>query len=342
MFSKIKTFLSAIKCFFVNRFWPLLIRVFTNLRATIILCIGIAIIVAGNVGALWMMPTAVLPVIFSFFSTFIGAFVLAGVLPHFIVKNSINEKLEKARAETKEEQRKNLELRDALRNAKMEQEKLLHRLNSSINVTGLQPVMKITPGELRFTTTDYYEKRLDSKEPYTHFVSRKRHEDPEFYRGICRYSARQNISVDLCKIKVAETDDAIVLYGPIEYETSTIDDETTWLMQRHEQESRHGDTDEDLETYEIKVNPTCDPKWKEEQIAEMKKNLKASVIEPMKPFLDSFVVEYIKLLLAPTGKSIIYHPTSDGVLSSLTLGKLITSSYNNKVAMPPQATLPIS
>lgn len=334
----------------VKAVFQLFKRLFANIGATIVLFIGIAIMAAGIGGALWMMPTAFLPTIISSMGGFIGAFIIAGVLHRFAISpNNDNGKLEEALAETKEVQQKNLELskslekaeeslkkeRDALKKVQAENAKLLHRLDTFVNITKIQPVMKLVTGELTFDITDFYEKRLDDNEPYKHLTSRKMHENPEYYRGVYKYSGRLNMAVDLAKIKMVETADSIIICGPFEYEPLlNLDYETKWLMHgRREQEFRHGQSEKDMETYEIKVNKTRDPDLEEEQVNLVQKNLKnLKIVDSMRTFTDKIVVEFIKLMLAPTGKKIAYSPTGNGAFSTKPLSELVTN-YNNKITM---------
>ena len=53
----------------------------------------------------------------------------------------------------------------------------------------------------------------------------------------------------------------------------------------------------------------------------------------MKAFTDKIVVEFVKLMLAPTGKRITYSPTANEAFSTETLGELVTA-YNSKVSAP--------
>ena len=318
-------------------------RLFTNIGATFILFIGIAFIVAGFGIAFQLMPTALLPIIISSLGGFIGTFIIAGVLHRFAISPSNDDaKLEEALAETKEVQQKNLELsrslekaEEALKGVQAENAELLHRLDTFVNITKIQPVMKLVSGELSFDITDFYEKRLDDDEPYTHLTSRKLHENPEYYRGVYKYSGRLNMAVDLAKIRMVETADSITICGPFEYEPLlNLDYETKWLMHgRREQEFRHGQSEKDMETYEIKVNKTRDPDLEDEQVKLVQKNLKnLKIVNSMTTFTDKIVVEFVKQMLAPTGKKITYSPTDNNAFSTKTLGEFVTS-YNNKIAM---------
>ena len=333
---------SQTSSFGIKSFLKGFMKLFTNVKATIILFIGIAIMAFGIGGALWMMPTAILPTIISSLGGFIGAFIIAGVLHHFAIDTSSdNGKLEKAMAETMEVQQKNLELskslekaEEALKGVQAENAELLHRLDTFVNITKIQPVMKLVSGELSFDITDFYEKRLDDDEPYTHLTSRKLHENPEYYRGVYKYSGRLNMAVDLAKIRMVETADSITICGPFEYEPLlNLDYETKWLMHgRREQEFRHGQSEKDMETYEIKVNKTRDPDLEDEQVRLVQKNLKnLKIVNSMTTFTDKIVVEFVKQMLAPTGKKITYSPTDNDAFSTKTLGEFV-AAFNNRIA----------
>ena len=326
--------------FKMKSWWQGLGRLFSNLGATLVLASGIAIMAIGIVGALWMMPTAFLPTLFSALGSFIGAFIIAGALHRFVFSPSGDKaKLEEAEAATREEQRKNRELSEALEKVKAEKEELQHRLTTFANVTEIQPVMKLVTGELSFDITDFCEKRLDDDKPGKHLLSGKLHETPEFFRGVYRYSGKLNLAVDLAKIKVVETDDAITICGPFEYEPLLdLDHKAEWLMHgRREQEFRHGQTEKGMETCEIKVIKPRDPDFEDEQVAALHENLKyLKIIDSMKTFTDKIVVEFVKLMLAPTGKAITYSPTANEAFSTKTLNELVTA-YNNRIKMHHQS-----
>lgn len=323
-------------------FWKGVKTLFTNAKATIILFTGIAIMAVGIGGALWIMPTALLSTIISAFGGFIGAFIVAGVLHRFAISpSSDNGKLEEALAETREVQQKKLELsksleqaEDALKEARAENAELLHRLDTFINITKIQPVMKLVTGEFTFDITDYYEKQLGDIKQEIHPLTRKIHEIRDVYRGVYKYSGQLNMAVDLAKIKVVETADTITICGPFVYQPLLdLDYNDKWLMYgRREQERYHGRSENDMEIDEIQITKNRDLTLEEEQKRLLKDNLKnLKVIDSMKNFTDKIVVEFVKLMLAPTGKKITYSPTDNEAFSTKTLDELV-KAYNSKVA----------
>lgn len=333
---------SQTSSFGIKSFLKGFMKLFTNVKATITLFMGIAIMAFGIGGALWMMPTAILPTIISSLGGFIGAFIIAGVLHHFAIDTSSdNGKLEKAMAETMEVQQKNLELskslekaEEALKGVQAENAELLHRLDTFVNITRIQPVMKLVSGELSFDITDYYEKQLGDIKQEIHPLTRKIHEIRDVYRGVYKYSGQLNMAVDLAKIKVVETADTITICGPFVYQPLLdLDYNDKWLMYgRREQERYHGRSENDMEIDEIQITKNRDLTLEEEQKRLLKDNLKnLKVIDSMKNFTDKIVVEFVKLMLAPTGKKITYSPTDNEAFSTKTLDELV-KAYNSKVA----------
>jgi len=330
-------------------FWKGVKTLFTNAKATVILFTGIAIMVVGIGCALWMMPTALLPTLISALGGFIGAFIVAGVLHRFAISpSSDNSKMEEVLAETREAQHKNLELsmslekaeeslkkeRDALEKVQAEKKELLHRLDTFVNITKIQPVMKLVTGEFSFDITDYYEKQLGDKKQEIHPLTRKIHEIRDVYRGVYRYSGQLNMAVDLAKIKVVETADTITICGPFVYQPLLdLDYNDKWLMYgRREQERYHGHSENDMEIDEIQITKNRDLALEEEQKRLLKDNLKnLKVIDSMKIFTDKIVFEFVKLMLAPTGKKITYSPTDNEAFSTTTLDELV-KAYNNKLS----------
>lgn len=346
---------SIFKIFKLKAFLQLFKKVITNTGATFILFIGIAFIAAGFGIAFQLMPTALVPIIISSLGGFIGTFIIAGVLHRFAIRPSDDDgKLKEVLAETREVQQKNLELtrslekteaalekakeasekaKEALEKVQAEKTELQNQLNSSVNITKILPVMKIIPAEISFDYTDYCEKPL-GEEHYTRIFSRKEHKDPVFYRGVIKSTGKMNIALDLQKTKLIETADTITICGPFEYETSIINRKDEWLMHgRREEESHHGKSETDLEMSGIKIVKALDTNGEDEQKALLDKKIyNLPIVESAKLFVDQLAFEYVRMMLAPTGKKITYNPTANGAFSTMTLGELVTS-YNNKITM---------
>ena len=317
--------------FKVKAFFQILKRLFTNIGATAILVIGIVFMAVGFAVAFQMMPTALGPIFISWFGALVGGLIIAGALPRFIFSPSDEKR------ELEETQRKNLELKEALEKAQKEQKKLLDRLDTFANITKIQPVMKLVTGEFSFDITKYYEDPVEDDKPDKpdrHFITRKFHEDPEFYRGVYSYSGQLSLAVDHSKIKLVESDDTIMLCGPFEYEPKLDPSyKEKWKMRgRREVEHHHGQKENEMETYAIDVTKVLEPFWEEKKENEFRDNLKnLKIIDSMKPFTDKMVIEFVKLLLAPTGKAVTYTPIANEAFSTKTLGELV-KAYNNKIA----------
>ena len=88
-----------------------------------------------------------------------------------------------------------------------------------------------------------------------------------------------------------------------------------------------------MEIYNITVNKTRDPDLEEEQVKLLQENLNSiKFIDSMKTSADRIVFEYVKLMLAPTGKKITYSPAANEAFSTRTLGELV-ADYNDKVKL---------
>ena len=139
--------------FILNSVWKKVKIPFTNLGGFAILVLGILIMAAGIGAAYWMISKMVLlSIIISAVCGCVAGLVIAWAVRCFDFKSSSRE-LEK---KLEEEQRKNQELSEA--NAKLQ-----HSLETSPNITRIQPVMKLVLGEVSFNGTDYYEKPLGSE-----------------------------------------------------------------------------------------------------------------------------------------------------------------------------------
>ena len=334
-----------------NMTWQRIKTLFTNLGTIITLCIGIMIVAAGFGGALLMKPSAAGSILVSTLSSLVGGFIIARAWHRSAtLPSDDNGKLEEVLAETRKVQQKNLELsrslekaeealekeKEALGKEKAEKTELQHRLDTSVNVTKIQPAMKLVTSELSFDITDFYEKPL-GEEHYTRLLTRKEHKDPVFYRGVYKYAGQAELRVDLSKIKLTESADRITICGPIEYEQKIMQDEneSKWLMHgRREEEAHHGQTEKEMEVYEIKVKEVRDRDLEDEHIKVLKENVKKlKLFDSIKASTDKLVVEFVKMMLAPTGKQITYNPTANEAISTRTLGEFVTD-YNNRVMIP--------
>ena len=316
--------------------------------ATFCLGLGLAVTLGGIVMASYMPHVLSLPI--TALSGFIGGFVIARAIPRFVPDPSSDKsKLEEAEVGLEEEKLANRMLAVKLREAQDENAKLQHRLATFANITKIHPVMKLVTGELAFDITDFYEKKLDcdeGKQPVKHFLSRKYHEMIEFYRGVYRYAGKLNFAVDLANIKVVESDREITICGPFDYKPLLdLDHKAKWLMHgRREQEFRHGKNEGNLETYGIKVIKVRDHENEDEQISALHENIRnIKIIEPMKVFTDKLVVEFVKLMLAPTGKSIKFSPIANELYPTKTLGELV-AAFNDKIEqlLPSKFPVPLA
>ena len=318
-----------------KKLWQKIRNPLNNLWAFIVLILGIAIMVAGVGFAFWMKFSLILSIIISAIGGLIGGIIIDGALRRFDFKNGENDKLEK---ELEEEQKKNRELSEALKKAETDKIDLQRRLDTSTNITRIQPVMKLIVGEISFDTVNYYEKPLDeekTKTGLTGLITRKVKKSREYYRGVYKYSGQAELRVDFAKIKVAETDDTITICGPLEYEQKVIPNlkECEWRMHgRHEREEYQGTSDKDMELAAITVTKTQDQTLEKEQMDLLQDDI-LKITDSMKTSGDRLVFEIVKLLLAPTGKQITYDPTASAAIPTRTLGELV-ADHNRRAALP--------
>lgn len=311
----------------MRSFWKGVKELFTNVWAASVLGLGIAIVALGIAGALLIPPRwAIGPTIVSALCSFIGAAVIVRAVDRFVVHPSTDkEKLAEA-------ERENQEIRAELKRSREKNEELQHRLDVSVNVTKIRPALKLTPCVIDFDITDFYEKELArrQKKGGLPIIGRTR-EEVEFYRGVYRYSGRLNVSVDLCKIRLVETEDAITIFGPFDYELSEVIDgagsKGEWLMHgRRELEFR-----EQGKPPRVEVRDYRDPDLETEQAETVRRSLsRPKFFASMQPANDQFVVEFLKLMLAPTGKKIRYSEEAGESLPTKTLEEFV-AAYNSRV-----------
>ena len=110
-------------------------------------------------------------------------------------------------------------------------------------------------------------------------------------------------------MKISDSKDAITIYGPFAYTpTLSIDSTGEWLLRgRREKVRLCGDSKNDMEENKIAVTKIRDYKNEDEQeklVRERLKNL--DMINPIKIYSDKIIIEFLKLMLHPTGKEIIF------------------------------------
>ena len=323
--------------FIFKSLWQKIRNPLNNLWAFIVLILGIAIMAAGMGCAFWLKSILILAIFISAIGGAIGGLIIDGAVRRFHFKNGDNDKLEK---ELEEEQRKNRELSEALKKAESDKENLQHRLDTSASVTRIRPVMKLVVGEISFDTISYWEKPLEEEKTQTRLITRKLQKSRKFYRGVYKYSGQAELRVDFAKIKVAETDDTIRVCGPFEYEQKIIPNmkECEWRMHgRHELEVYQGPSEAEMELSSIEVTKTQDQKLEKEQIDSLQDNIaNLKVIDSMKTSSDRLVFEFVKTMLAPTGKQIIYDPKANPAIPTQTLGEFV-AEYNKNRGMLPES-----
>ena len=337
----------------IKSLWQKIKILFTNLGAFAILALGILIMAAGVGGACLIISKAVsvfitvLSIIISAVCGFIAGFIIAWAVQHFDFKSSSREmekKLEEEHSNSRnlekkleEEQRKNENLSATLKKTEEDNAKLQHSLETTPTITRIQPVMKLVLGEVSFHGTDYCEKQLGDEIKETHLFFRKEHRTKKFYRGVYDYSGQAELRIDFSKIKVAETADEIKICGPFEYEQRIFSNlkESRWRMRgRLEEETQHGSSDEDMDIATIKVKKTNVPKMEDKQLELLHENIEnRKFVEMMPPASEKLVFEFVKMMLAPTGKVITYDPTAAGSIPTRTLGELV-ADYNRRAALP--------
>jgi len=319
---------------------------FNDAGAVFLLLLGIGVI-ALSVGIALRIRLLSLPeIVISAAGTFVGTFIITRALRRFSKNYFSSESEELAKAE-----QARLDAESKLRNAIARASQLAqdvaaaqdkiqnleHRLSIVANVTEIQPACELVVGKCGFDITDFYEEEIDREEDgKPHLLSKNYHLAKEYYRGVYERSGVLKLAVDLPRISLRETEHEIILYGPFSYSTSleTGSEHHKWKMKgRREREYWKGTSKDDMELVAIKVTKLNDERRTERQEAAVQdqiRNLKT--VDSMKAFSDNMVVEFVKLLLKPTGKTVRYLPTPpDDAPEELTTLNDFVSDFNRRV-----------
>ena len=278
---------------------------FSNAKAMLTLLLGI-VIIAFSVGlALYLSLHSLPSVLITLAGTFIGTFTIAGAVQYFRTKP--DGRWRNVEDELREKKEENTRLNRELVAEREQIRELKHTLTTFANVTKIQPAFKIVPAEIDFNITDFYgSDPINETAAKKHPLSGNYRKEQDFYRGVYKYSGKTYLMVDLAAIKLHETDDEIIIYGPFAYDNVSECNGEEWLLPgRREHVWLRGKTENDMKVDKITVTEICDRDGELKQAAMVKasvKNLK--MIEQMKTFTDNIVKKMIELMLKPTGKQI--------------------------------------
>lgn len=317
-FMKIKDFFTRLRDFF------------TSLYATILLLTGVLFTVLGVGLAILFQREAFSAIIWAAAGSFLGAFLIAAA-KHSFPASAASRELAKIRED-------NQELCTKITAMEEKNRELQHQLEAAPRLTKINPVLKISVAEIEFTHTDFYEEKIEDPAPARKVpLVGAFYYEPRFYRGVYKYTGTICPQVDLRKIKIRETGDAITFYGPFEY-SFPIDNATRdWLMPgRVEKETHEGESEDKarkadptkIETLKIHDYPM---EKKQEKMADRQV---AAISDPMKPFVDRLVVELVKFILSSSGKDVKYLPEPPLDPSKLVELGCWISEFNARIAAP--------
>ena len=319
---------------------------FNDAGAVLLLLLGIGVI-ALSVGMALRIRLLSLPEIaISAAGTFVGTFIITRALRKFSKNYFGSEsealaKAEQARLDAESKLRsaiaKTSRLEQDIEAAQGRIQHLEHRLSIVANVTEIQPACELVVGKCGFDITDFYEEEIDREEDgKPHPLSKNYHLVKEYYRGVYERSGVLKLAVDLPRIDLRETEHEIFIYGPFSYSTSleTGSEHHKWKMKgRREREYWKGTSKDDMELAAIKVTKLNDDRRTEQQeeaVLDQIRNLKAA--DSMKAFSDNMVVEFVKLLLKPTGKTVKYlSKLPEDAPEGLTTLNDFVSDFNRRV-----------
>ena len=314
----------------------------TNLKAMSFLALGMAITVMTVGFSIYLSLSArsssVLAVLIAAAGAFVGALLVAGAFRRFTPSMYCNDKLELEKAKSQ------LENKDKeIRELQEENEHLNHRLQTFVNITKIQPALKLVTGEISFDITDFLEKIIKDNEPTRNPITRNFHKIQELYRGVYQYSGTLHLAANLEKLNVYETQAAITIYGPFDYTPMLgTDYKEKWLLHgRREKVLFAGDCENAMREKEIKVTSILDYDNEERQRTLVRERLQnLDMIDSMKIYTDKIIIEFLKLMLHPTGKEIIFEDrVPDRLPAGLKLKTLqeFIEEYNKEIDKRPAA-----
>ena len=306
---------------------------FTNMKAMLFLILGMTVIVLSVVYSIISSTLSSHPfILFAATGSFCGAFLIAGAFRRFTPSMYSNDKqkLNEAITQLEDKEKKIRELQE-------ENEHLNHRLETFVNITKIQPSLKLVTGEISFDITDFFEKLIKEDKPKQHPLTHNFHQNRELYRGVYKYSGTLYLAAELEKLKVYETDTAITIYGPFDYTPMlSTDSNGKWLLHgRREEVLLSGESENSMQEKKIKVTLPLDYNNEEFQRSLVQERLKnLDIIDSMKIYTDKIIIEFLRVMLHPTGKEIIFRAQQpDDLPSGLKLESLkgFIDEYNKKI-----------
>lgn len=276
----------------------------TNLKAMLFLAFGFAVIALSVGLSIYLKPLSLPVILIAAAGTFCGALLIAGAFRRFTPAVYCNDKLEldKAKSQLADKEKEIRELQE-------ENKHLNHRLKTFVNITKIQPALKLVTGEISFDITDFLEKIIKDNGVTRNPLTRNFHQIRELYRGVYQYSGTLHLAANLEKLNMYETKTAITIYGPFDYTPMLgTDYQEKWLLHgRREKVMLSGDCEDAMKEKEIKVTEILDYDNEERQRTLVRERLhNLDMINSMKIYTDKIIIEFLKLMLHPTGKEIIF------------------------------------
>lgn len=275
-----------------------------NLKAMLFLALGMAVIALSVVFSIYLSPRSLPFVLIAAAGTFCGALLIAGAFRRFTPTVYANDKfiLESVKEQLKEKA-------DEIQKLVKKNEVLEHQLKTFVNITKIQPAFKLVTGEIAFDITDFLEKIIKDNEPARNPITRNFHQIRELYRGVYKYSGTLHLAANLEKLNIYESQTAITIYGPFDYTPMLgTDYKEKWLLHgRREKVMLAGDCENAMREKEIKVTAALDYDNEEIQRTLVREKLQnLDMVNSMKIYTDKIIIEFLKLMLHPTGKEIIF------------------------------------
>lgn len=277
---------------------------FTNVKAMLFLVFGIAVIALSVGYSIYLNPLSLPVILIAATGSFCSALLVAAAIRRFTPAAFCNDKLEldKAKSQLEDKEKEIRELQE-------KNEHLNHRLETFVNITKIQPALKLVTGEISFDITDFLEKIMKEGEISRNPITRNYHQIKDLYRGVYKYSGTLHLAANLEKVSIYETPEAITIYGPFDYTPMLgTDYKEKWLLHgRREKVMLSGDSENAMREKEIKVTSTLDYDNEESQRTLVRERLQnLDMVNSMKIYTDKIIIEFLKLMLHPTGKEIIF------------------------------------
>lgn len=283
---------------------------FNNLKAALLIAIGIALIAIAVGGSIYLSFISLPVILITACGTFLGSCLIVGAFNKLTVSPISNDRIKLQEAESKldQEEKENQRLKTENRN-------LNDRLKTHVNITKIQPALQLVTGIVSFDITDYRNQEEKAggikKHNLTVDKDKKFSQEKVYYRGVFHCSGDLKLATNLenLQIYVPTDSDEIIIIGDFAYSSSLITEtyKKGWLMRgRRETEILRGPDESNMKTAEIKVELGKENENEEKQENDNWDKLSkvADKFDFMKINSDEMIKQLIKIMLQPTGKTV--------------------------------------